>query len=64
MVISNNTAKISIDDWVELISESEYENLQLGLIMRVVDVTDNGKIAWVRPDYRILSMPVNYLRKV
>ncbi|EAD0432107.1 hypothetical protein AFU33_15025 [Listeria monocytogenes] len=64
MVISNNTAKISIDDWVELISESEYENLQLGLIMRVVDVTDNGKTAWVRPDYRILSMPVNYLRKV
>ncbi|MBC1374194.1 hypothetical protein HB839_01500 [Listeria sp. FSL L7-1699] len=64
MVISNKTAKISIDDWVELISESEYENLQLGQIMRVVDVTENGKTAWVRPDYRILSISVNYLRKV
>ncbi|WP_221630388.1 hypothetical protein [Listeria farberi] len=63
-MISNKTAKISIDDWVELISESEYENLQLGQIMRVVDVTENGKTAWVRPDYRILSISVNYLRKV
>ncbi|MBF2657158.1 hypothetical protein IBB71_01495 [Listeria welshimeri] len=64
MVISNNTTKLVIDDWVELISESEYENLQLGIIMQVVDVTDNGRTAWVRPDYRILSIPVNLLRKV
>ncbi|MBC1351127.1 hypothetical protein HB837_01605 [Listeria innocua] len=55
---------LKIDDFVELISKSEHENLPLGMLLQVVDVTDNGKTAWVRPDYRILSLPVNILRKV
>ncbi|EHO5109422.1 hypothetical protein KLP99_001622 [Listeria monocytogenes] len=55
---------LAIDDWVELISESEHEDLPIGTILRVVDVTDKGKTAWVRPDYRILSLPTSILRKV
>ncbi|EDH0916997.1 hypothetical protein LVL57_000298 [Listeria monocytogenes] len=55
---------LQIDDWVELISEIEDDNVNVGSLLQVVDITLDKKEAWVRPDYRILSIPINKLRKV
>ncbi|EPE3378619.1 hypothetical protein ACSH5D_000301 [Listeria monocytogenes] len=55
---------LQIDDWVEVISEIEDENVPVGSLLQVVDITLDKKEAWVRPDYRILSIPINKLRKV
>ncbi|WP_271006517.1 hypothetical protein [Listeria seeligeri] len=55
---------IQIDDWVELISETDDEEVAVGMLLRVVDVSVDRKIAWVRPDFRIFSIPISKLRKV
>ncbi|ENM1174072.1 hypothetical protein AB6R62_002904 [Listeria monocytogenes] len=55
---------IQIDDWVELIAETEDEEVAVGTLLRVVDVSVDRKNAWVRPDFRIFSIPINKLRKV
>ncbi|MBC2193265.1 hypothetical protein HCB44_13375 [Listeria sp. FSL L7-0229] len=55
---------LQIDDWVELISEIEDDNVNVGSLLQVVDISADKKEAWVRPDFRILSIPIDKLRKV
>ncbi|EMX4397252.1 hypothetical protein AAGS04_000300 [Listeria innocua] len=55
---------LQIDDWVELISETEDENVPVGSLLQVVDISLDKKVVWVRPDYRILSISIDKLRKV